>query len=160
MYIMTHSHEPVAASPVRELREYSDGSVVEMYKVPGIKFAMADLARRIDLDPVAHDAGCVYVQTIEGAGKDARRARYYFDGHAMFDPQRNQATRLADVSLDDAGYDITVGEQWSSPLGPTQGVVEVVATPYTHGYDQEQVSKGGISPMARGRETLDWVVEQ
>lgn len=73
------------------LREYEDGYVDEVFKRDGDEFSMGDLIRDWQSDPVAADAGSLYVQTVDaGPNGEPVRQRYYFDGDAFYDPQKTK----------------------------------------------------------------------
>jgi len=161
------SHEDLQAPLGGTLREYPDhpgGTYVEeIFKDPTRTLSMGFLADRMSLDTAARDVGSVYVQTVDYSrmvdGKPVRE-RYYFTGEGMVDHQTGRGMLIeGDVNLRDPQYDITVNRPWHTPMGPTNGVVEAVAVPYTRGHLDGSGTRGAHPPTIVGHQRIEKMLE-
>jgi len=162
MSINTHNQAPAPASS--EVKIYGDRSSMKVYREGS--FSPRELATRA-LEPTRLDqGGSVYVQTehTDQNGQPQKR-RFYFDQDACVyrgsSDDLLQGVRLPPGYLDDPRSQLTLGQQWASPFGVTNGTVTAVGEAYADGLLDEAGANHQVdhptSPIMRGRELLDRV---
>ncbi|MGC1176748.1 MAG: hypothetical protein WA843_01650 [Candidatus Saccharimonadales bacterium] len=142
--------------PNGELRRYENGSIDQIYQTLGDSLSMGGLVRELQLNPDAHDAGSIAIET-ESA--DRTRKTYYFDGLHYLDEKGllTKTEPLDEASVHNPDYDIRIGQPWRNPFGVTDPVVSI-AVPYVGEYFPEDIKvrpANEVSATATGRSLID-----